>query len=83
MKGIGKSATEIGRTTLSQVGINRHDSSKFRRIASIPEEKFEEHINKTIKVKEELTTSEFLKYSTKLNQENNRSNQHNLFIIPI
>ena len=38
---------------------------------------------KTIEAKEELTTSEFLKYSTKLNQENNRSNQHNLFIIPI
>ena len=38
---------------------------------------------KTIETKEELTTSEFLKYSTKLNQENNRSNQHNLFIIPI
>ena len=57
-------ARSQGATQLSDFGINKHDSSRFQKIASLPEETFEKEI-KTAKAETnkriELTTSRMLK----------------------
>ena len=51
--------------TLSDMEITRDQSSNWQRIASIPEEKFEEYIN----TKKEITTSGAVKLAKKLQRE--------------
>jgi len=53
-------------TTLSDIGVTKDQSSSWQRIASIPEEKFEEYIQD----KKEITTSGAVKLARKLQREN-------------
>lgn len=47
--------------TLSQVGIERHQSSRWQRVAAIPEERFEAFVTDALVAERELTTSAALK----------------------
>lgn len=51
---------------LNDLGIAEIQSHRWQRIASIPEDKFEEHIDEIVKSKEELTTAGFIKYASQL-----------------
>lgn len=54
--------------TLSQVGVERHESSRWQRIASIPEMIFESHIAEVRSKNQELTTAGLLKLAKNLQQ---------------
>lgn len=47
----------IGTPELSELGITKNDSSRWQSIASIPEEQFEKHVEKTKRAKQELTSA--------------------------
>jgi hypothetical protein len=46
--------------TLKNLDISQIQSHRWQNIASIPEDKFEEHIDEIVEAKEELTTADFL-----------------------
>ena len=52
---------QVNDQTLSDLGIERIQSHRWQKIASIPEDKFEERIDEIVKAKEELTTVGFIK----------------------
>lgn len=65
---IGRPGKVSNRSTLSDRSISRDDSSRYQRIASIPDDEFEKHIQ-TVKAsnKNELTTAGALKLWRTLN----------------
>ena len=57
------------RVTLKSLGIRKFESCRWQTIASIPRERFEEEIAKTIKGKRELTERQFLELARTIENE--------------
>lgn len=55
---------------LKDAGISWNESSRWQRVASVPEAKFEEHVAETKDAKKELTTNGVLKLATRLKPRN-------------
>lgn len=49
--------------TLEEIGITKSDSSRWQKIAELPEDKFEEHIAEVQAANEELTTADMLSFA--------------------
>lgn len=56
--------------TLSDLGIEKMQSSRWQTIASLPDEEFEEHIAETKAERKELTTASVLRIARENNKEN-------------
>jgi len=54
---------------LKDLGVNKTQSYRWQKIADVPQETFEEHINQTKSKSNELTTSSVLKIANQLNKE--------------
>lgn len=65
-RGIGKKVESKPTTSLSELDITRDQSSKWQKIASIPENKFEKYIE----AQKEITTSGAINLSKRLKREN-------------
>ncbi len=57
---------------LSDLGISRDESSRWQKMASLPEERFEEHIARVKGKNQELTTAGVLRVARECNQEEER-----------
>lgn len=55
--------------TLADIGITKTQSSRWQKVASMPEKEFEEHVHETTKAGKELTTAGVLKKVKKKKQE--------------
>jgi len=53
---LGRDATQVGKATLAEVGIDKHLADRARKMASIPEEDFEETLAKHREEQEAVTT---------------------------
>lgn len=70
---------KLVRSTLKEAGIDYHDSPKFRTLARMPEETFDQYISETKAKSEELTTKGILNYYTvKIVIPNTRRNRPTL-----
>jgi N6-adenosine-specific RNA methylase IME4 len=58
---------------LSDIGLSKYESAQWQRIASIPDEIFENHINKTMVSGKELTTASLLALSVKAQNDKTAS----------
>lgn len=59
--------------TLSEVGITRMQSSRWQRMAEIPEPEFEEHIARTKAANEELTSASVQRFAKDLERQERRA----------
>ncbi len=65
-RGVGKKVELHDVTTLADLGIQQHESSRWQQIADIPEKQFENHIQETKQAKEELTTASTLRLAKEI-----------------
>lgn len=69
-KGIGKKVRSNDVTTLSGVGVSKNESSRWQRVASVPDDVFETHVVETKEAKRELTTASMLKIANSMTPKN-------------
>lgn len=69
-RGAGKKVESNDAIPLKDLGVSRDESSRWQRVASVPESKFEEHIAETIETKKELTTVSVLKLANAAKPKN-------------
>jgi len=65
----------LSKPKLEELGIDRKQSSRWQQIASIPEEKFEEHIAEIKDQNEELTSRELLTVARNMKRQQDREEQ--------
>ena len=59
-------------TPLADLGVTKNDSSRWQRLADIPEDRFEEHIETALEKRTELTTADTLRLASTLRRDGER-----------
>ena len=77
-RGVGKKVESKPTTSLSDMGISRDQSSKWQKIANIPEEKFENYIE----VQKELSTAGVLRVADSEIRRNNKTLAEKFLVPP-
>lgn len=68
-RGVGKGVGLHDVTPLKDIGIAKHESSRYQKIAELPKEKFEEIIEETKEAEKELTEALMLSTAKKIDRE--------------
>lgn len=70
-KNVAATHTNSHIKTLDEIGIDRSEASRFKRIAEIPQDKLEEHIHEKKEAGEKLTTIAVVRLADELSGKNN------------